>query len=261
MPAPAHSAASRARNNSCASRHRDRPRRGGRVVSHSPAAGRNVRPRGVQDRVARRLAGIARPVRRLGGARRLPRQGWEPRDSMDFYTRTQGSRLMPYAWFLALEQADNEKLFRDAQNMSRLRYLPQKPTPCNPTACRSGSSKIRTIPPNRPTTLASPAPPVTPRKFITTKPPIALTAGRHGRRGYVSHGTDAGDPGHARRFGQVRPVRDAGAQKGPRAGGVRKNSKPRTKSAARTTRSTTRSTLRVRPPRRVRPDHEQCARG
>ena len=68
-------------------------------------------------------------------------QGWEPRDSMDFYTRTQGSRLMPYAWFLALEQADNEKLFRDAQNMSRLRYLPQKPTPCNPDGLPVGFVK------------------------------------------------------------------------------------------------------------------------
>src|SRR5437867_12896897 len=25
-------------------------------------------------------------------------QGWEPHDSVDFYTHTQGSRLMPYAW-------------------------------------------------------------------------------------------------------------------------------------------------------------------
>src|SRR5262245_58392046 len=47
-------------------------------------------------------------------------QGWEPRDSLDFYTHTQGSRLMPYAWFLALEQADIERLLRAAQNMSRM---------------------------------------------------------------------------------------------------------------------------------------------
>src|SRR5262245_46689675 len=68
-------------------------------------------------------------------------QGWEPRDSVDFYTHTQGSRLMPYTWFLALEQADSEKLFRDPQNMSRLRYLPQKPTPGNPDGLPVGFVK------------------------------------------------------------------------------------------------------------------------
>ena len=53
-------------------------------------------------------------------------QGWQPRDSMDYYTRTQGSRLIPYSWFLALEQPANDRLFRDPANINRLRYLPQK---------------------------------------------------------------------------------------------------------------------------------------
>ena len=43
-------------------------------------------------------------------------QGWEPRDSMEFYTRPQGSRLLPYSWFLALEQPTGEALFRDPAN-------------------------------------------------------------------------------------------------------------------------------------------------
>jgi RoxA-like, cytochrome c-like len=59
-------------------------------------------------------------------------QGWAPRDSMDFYSRTQGSRLLPYDWFLALEGPESDSLFRDPARLSRLGYLPQKPNPCNP---------------------------------------------------------------------------------------------------------------------------------
>ena len=47
-------------------------------------------------------------------------QGWTPAQSMDFYTRTQGSRLLPYEWFLALEQPNSEALFRDNDHMQRL---------------------------------------------------------------------------------------------------------------------------------------------
>ncbi|HET6572489.1 MAG TPA: cytochrome c [Fimbriiglobus sp.] len=59
-------------------------------------------------------------------------QGWRPRDSADFYSRTQGSRLLPYRWFLALEQAGSRVPFRDPANMTRLGYLPQRANPCNP---------------------------------------------------------------------------------------------------------------------------------
>jgi hypothetical protein len=68
-------------------------------------------------------------------------QGWSPRDSMDFYTRTQGSRLVPCSWFLALEQPANEQPFRDPANISRLRYLPQKPNACNPDGLPVGFVK------------------------------------------------------------------------------------------------------------------------
>ena len=65
-------------------------------------------------------------------------QGWSPRDSLTFYTTTQGSRLLPYSWFLALEQADNDRPFRDPAHVQKLRYLPQKVTPCNPDALPVG---------------------------------------------------------------------------------------------------------------------------
>jgi hypothetical protein len=68
-------------------------------------------------------------------------QGWEPKDSMDFYTRTQGSRLLPYSWFLHLEQPENEQRFRDPANITRLRYLPQSPNDCNPDGLPVGFVK------------------------------------------------------------------------------------------------------------------------
>src|SRR5262249_25675315 len=44
----------------------------------------------------------------------------------------QGAQLVPYEWFLALEQPGSTNLFRDNQNILKYRYLPQKPGPGNP---------------------------------------------------------------------------------------------------------------------------------
>ena len=52
-------------------------------------------------------------------------QGWTMDAAMEFYFTSQGSQLMPYSWFLALEQADSDKLFRDNANIRRLGYIPQ----------------------------------------------------------------------------------------------------------------------------------------
>ena len=54
-------------------------------------------------------------------------QGWSPSESLRFYFTPQGSQLIPYDWFLALEQADSQTLFRDNQNILKYRYLPQLP--------------------------------------------------------------------------------------------------------------------------------------
>lgn len=56
-------------------------------------------------------------------------QGWSKDEELDFYNTSQGSQLMPYSWFLALEQADNNALFRDNKNITYLGYIPQAPTP------------------------------------------------------------------------------------------------------------------------------------
>ncbi len=65
-------------------------------------------------------------------------QGWEADDSLWFYNVTQGSDLLPYDFFIALEQEGSQKLFRSPENMNRFRYLPQKPTRSNPDALPVG---------------------------------------------------------------------------------------------------------------------------
>ena len=55
-------------------------------------------------------------------------QGWNDAQRSSFYTLSQGSQLIPYSWFLALEQADNTTLFRDTSNIKRLGYIPQDTT-------------------------------------------------------------------------------------------------------------------------------------
>ena len=72
-------------------------------------------------------------------------QGWSNYDSLWFYATTQGSNLLPYDFFLALEQQTNgnaeSPLFRSNENMNRYRYLPQKSTRSNPDGLPVGFVK------------------------------------------------------------------------------------------------------------------------
>lgn len=68
-------------------------------------------------------------------------QGWTARDSLWYYNTTQGSGLIPYDFFIALEQADSEELFRSTANVDQYRYLPQKPTFFNPDGLPVGFVK------------------------------------------------------------------------------------------------------------------------
>ena len=54
-------------------------------------------------------------------------QHWSDRDARRFYNLPQGSQLVPYGWFLHLEQPDSTKPFRDADHIRRLGYLPRTP--------------------------------------------------------------------------------------------------------------------------------------
>jgi mono/diheme cytochrome c family protein len=68
-----------------------------------------------------RAAGTA-PAVRLG-------QGWNAQEAEEFYYTPQGSQLIPYVWFLALEVKDHETLFRDNGHMAQLGYITASPDP------------------------------------------------------------------------------------------------------------------------------------
>lgn len=51
-------------------------------------------------------------------------QGWDARSINDWVSANQGSRLLPVAWFRALEQPDAPSLFLNPAYMARFRYLP-----------------------------------------------------------------------------------------------------------------------------------------
>ncbi len=55
-------------------------------------------------------------------------QNWNCEERQEFWFTDQGSLIMPYTWFLHLEQADNTGKFKDSDNMNSYGYLPQKPT-------------------------------------------------------------------------------------------------------------------------------------
>lgn len=70
-------------------------------------------------------------------------QGWTPAESMWFYNTTQGSDLLPYDFFMALEKPGTSDLFRSNDNLNFYRYLPQKPTLSNPDGLPVGFVKDR----------------------------------------------------------------------------------------------------------------------
>ena len=59
-------------------------------------------------------------------------QGWTKEEREEFYFTPQGSQLIPYKWFLALEQAGDTKAFRDNANMKRYGILTAEPSERNP---------------------------------------------------------------------------------------------------------------------------------
>src|SRR4051812_20149169 len=60
------------------------------------------------------------------------KQGWDHATSEQFWFGSQGSRIMPYAWFIALEQQSNTALLRDPDFMESLGYIVVRKLPANP---------------------------------------------------------------------------------------------------------------------------------
>ena len=71
----------------------------------------------------------------------LADQGWSAAESLWFYNTTQGSNILPYDFFLALEHAKSNTLFRDNAHMNGYRYLVQKATHSNPDGLPVGFVK------------------------------------------------------------------------------------------------------------------------
>ena len=59
-------------------------------------------------------------------------QGFDEETRQKFYHAPQGTRLLPYSWFLALEQATNSQRFLEDKNLKRLGIIPDR-NPLNNT--------------------------------------------------------------------------------------------------------------------------------
>jgi mono/diheme cytochrome c family protein len=68
-------------------------------------------------------------------------QGWSAQDAEAFWFTPQGSMLVPYPWFMALEQAGSQARFRD--ELPRLGFLEVGPSSANPDGLPIGFVKDR----------------------------------------------------------------------------------------------------------------------
>ncbi len=66
-------------------------------------------------------------------------QGWSKEIRELFYFTPQGSRMIPYAWFMALERSDGPGMFADSENLQRYGFISADgPHPLNPDALPIG---------------------------------------------------------------------------------------------------------------------------
>ena len=68
-------------------------------------------------------------------------QNWTDTESETFYNVPQGSKLLPYRWFLALEQAGSNVRFLDVANIQKLGYIARTPGPGNADGLPVGFTK------------------------------------------------------------------------------------------------------------------------
>ena len=65
-------------------------------------------------------------------------QGWDDETKDKFWFTSQGARILPYTWFIWLEQPGSENLFRNSDHMEMLRYLPIETSERNPAGLPIG---------------------------------------------------------------------------------------------------------------------------
>ncbi len=68
-------------------------------------------------------------------------QGWSQEVQSGFWYGGDGSLIIPYDWFLILEQAETETLFRSDENIERLRYTSIPKSKWNPDGMPAGFAK------------------------------------------------------------------------------------------------------------------------
>jgi len=69
-------------------------------------------------------------------------QGWDAQTTQRWYHADQGTAFFPYAWLLALEEADSREPFAASDNLQRFGFLPNPPHPSyNPDGLPVGFSR------------------------------------------------------------------------------------------------------------------------
>ena len=68
-------------------------------------------------------------------------QGWDEATRAEFYQTTQGSRMLPYSWFLNLEQAKNRQNLRASANMRKMGFLDDGVSATNPDGLPVGFAR------------------------------------------------------------------------------------------------------------------------
>jgi hypothetical protein len=68
-------------------------------------------------------------------------QGWDDATRAAFYQTSQGSRVLPYSWFMHLEQADSRRKLRDDDNMRSMGFLVDPTSPSNPDGLPVGFAR------------------------------------------------------------------------------------------------------------------------
>jgi mono/diheme cytochrome c family protein len=68
-------------------------------------------------------------------------QGWSAETRAAFYQTSQGSRMVPYSWFLQLERADSREKFSAPANMRHMGFLVDEASPTNPDGLPVGFAR------------------------------------------------------------------------------------------------------------------------
>lgn len=90
---------------------------------------------------SRYARGLADPEKPTTDTLHLNNDVWTEAERQRYYHLSQGSEIMPYDWFIALEQGNNERPFISDDNMTRFRLIPDPNAISNPDRLPIGFAK------------------------------------------------------------------------------------------------------------------------